>query len=316
MSKPIYSFVVPVYKVADYLDKCVRSLMGQSCRDIEIILVDDGSPDCCPQMCDAYAVQDERIVVVHQKNSGLSAARNQGISVAQGEYILFLDADDYISLDTCEKLLPYLQKNCDIVIGDGTAEGAVKRLSHGSFPIGQVVTGKEYLKAACSRGVMPMVAWLYAYKRSFILGNNLFFKEGILHEDEQFTPRAFMMAQCVVESGVNFYHYVMRDGSITTKKDFRKNAEDFYDTCMELGGIYEKLEDAALKHIMQDSLVVKYLSLFQQGKLYQYGKNYVHKHFVWRNARCMKTKSKAMLFCIAPRLYWHINHISKLRNKR
>ena len=160
---------------------------------------------------------------------------------------------------------------------------------------------------------MPMAAWLYVYRRVFLLDHMLSFQKGILHEDEQFTPRAFLQAEHVVESGVCFYHYVIREGSITTQKDLRKNAQDLYATCLQLREIYEQLEDAELKVLLIDSLVSKYLSLYQQGKLYQYGNDYVHKSFVWKNAYRTKTKSKAMLFCVAPKLYWHINHISKLR---
>lgn len=310
---PLISVVVPVYKVEKYLEKCVRSLTEQTFRDLEIILVDDGSPDRCPEMCDAYAAEDARVVVIHQENGGLSAARNRGILAARGEYILFLDSDDYISADTCEKLVPFLKQDCDIVMGDGVAEGGVKRLHHGSFPVGYVTDGKTYLKHAVPRDKMPMPSWLYVYKRQFLLEHGLLFKEGILHEDEQFTPRAFLKAQRVTESAVCFYHYVVRDDSITTRKDMRKNAEDFYATCEELSEIYSRQDDAVLRSVMRDSLVVRYLSLYQQGKLYQYGKHFVHKRFVWENAHRIKTKSKALLFCLAPKLYWHMNHLSKQR---
>ena len=160
---------------------------------------------------------------------------------------------------------------------------------------------------------MPMAAWLYVYKRSFLQDNALCFLEGILHEDEQFTPRAFLQAECVVESRVQFYHYIVREDSITTQKDLRRNAQDLYATCLQLREIYERLDDIELKTLLIDSLVSKYLSLYQQGKFYQYGSEYLHKDFVFKNAYRVKTKSKAILFCITPKLYWHINHLSKLR---
>ena len=106
-----FSFIVPIYNVEEYLDRCVQSLINQSFTNIEIILVDDGSPDQCPEKCDNYAKQDPRIRVIHKANGGLSDARNAGLEVAIGEYILFVDADDYIELDTCEKLNNYTN-NC------------------------------------------------------------------------------------------------------------------------------------------------------------------------------------------------------------
>lgn len=94
--------------------------------DIEIILVDDGSPDNCPAMCDTYAAADSRVHVVHQPNSGLSVARNTGLAHAAGSYVLFVDSDDIINLDTCQRLLPFVDKSADIIIGDGISVGSWK----------------------------------------------------------------------------------------------------------------------------------------------------------------------------------------------
>ena len=99
--KPVFSIIVPVYNVENYLNACVQSLINQTFSDIEIILVDDGSPDNCPAMCDTYAAADSRVHVVHQPNSGLSVARNTGLAHAAGSYVLFVDSDDIIDLDTC-----------------------------------------------------------------------------------------------------------------------------------------------------------------------------------------------------------------------
>ena len=92
---PLISIIVPVYKVEEYLDDCVQSILSQSYKNIEIILVDDGSPDKCPQLCDEYSKQDKRIRVIHKKNGGLSDARNTGILASHGEYLLFEDSDDF-----------------------------------------------------------------------------------------------------------------------------------------------------------------------------------------------------------------------------
>lgn len=309
----LFSIIVPVYRVEDCLDRCVQSLINQTYPNIEIILVDDGSPDRCPELCDVYARQDSRVRVIHKENGGLSDARNTGLKSARGEYLLFVDSDDCIDPDACRQLQPFTQYGCDIIVGDGAAEGGVKRLTHGSIPVGQTVSGRDYLKASCRRGAMPMAVCLYGYRKNFLEENDICFKKGILHEDEQFTPRAFLAAQRVVESGVRFYRYVIREDSITTRKDLRKNAADLYATCLELRGLYDLLEDRELKYLLTDSLAVKYLSLFQQGKLYQYGAEHLHKGFVWSSARRCKTKCKALLFCISPELYWKLNHFIKLR---
>jgi len=104
MNTPFISFIVPVYNVEDYLHECVDSIIGQTCGDWELILIDDGSPDRCPQICDEYAAKDNRIKVIHQRNAGVAAARNAGLDAAQGEWIWFVDSDDWIVREAVEIL--------------------------------------------------------------------------------------------------------------------------------------------------------------------------------------------------------------------
>ncbi len=103
--KPLVSVIVPVYKVEPYLERCLDSLLNQTLKEIEIIIIDDGSPDRCGQICDAYAARDDQFRVVHQENRGLSAARNVGIEMAQADYLMFVDSDDWVHPDYCR--LPY-----------------------------------------------------------------------------------------------------------------------------------------------------------------------------------------------------------------
>ncbi len=110
------SIIVPIYNVEKYLSKCIESLINQTYKNLEIILVDDGSPDKCPEICDKYSELDERIVVIHQKNKGLSEARNQGIKKSTGDFLLFVDSDDTICLNACEELQKIVKdKKCDII---------------------------------------------------------------------------------------------------------------------------------------------------------------------------------------------------------
>ena len=111
-TEELISVIVPVYKVEKYLNKCVQSIIQQTYTNLEIILVDDGSPDNCPQMCDEWAKKDSRIVVIHKKNGGLSDARNAGIAVAKGKYIGFVDSDDYIESTMYEDLYLAISKTC------------------------------------------------------------------------------------------------------------------------------------------------------------------------------------------------------------
>lgn len=118
LRKNCISIIVPVYMVEQYLNRCVNSIINQTYGNLEILLVDDGSLDDCPSMCDIWAKKDERIKVIHKKNGGLSDARNKGIDEATGEYLLFVDSDDYLEEDACEKLLCTMKKtDADFVVG-------------------------------------------------------------------------------------------------------------------------------------------------------------------------------------------------------
>lgn len=304
-----FSIIVPIYNVEKYLDRCVNSLIKQTYKNIEIILVDDESPDKCPQKCDQYEELDSRVHVIHKKNGGLSDARNEGLKAASGEYIIFVDADDYIDIDICERIYTYTNNNIDVIVADGIVEGGDINLGH--FVSNSIMTGQEFLLNAYTTNKAPMEAWLNIYNRRFLIDNNLYFKKGILHEDEEFTPRVFLKATSVVLSGEKFYHYIIRDNSITTKKDKRKNANDFFSTCCELEKIYNRLDNNELKIYLLNSLSDKYLNIFQSGKLYRYGKKYLHKDLVKRNAFLKRTKYKANLYCISPVAYYYINNMQK-----
>lgn len=116
MSSPKVSIVVPVYKVEEYIDRCLDSLLNQTLKDIEIILVDDGSPDNCPKICDEYAQKDARVRVVHKQNEGLGYARNSGMEVAVGEYIAFVDSDDFVDIRMFEELYDVARGNDSDVV--------------------------------------------------------------------------------------------------------------------------------------------------------------------------------------------------------
>jgi len=313
--EPKISIIVPVYNVEKYLDKCVQSLINQTYGNIEIILVDDGSPDDCPEMCDNYAKQDFRIRVIHKSNGGLSDARNAGMREALGDYILYVDSDDYIDSDTCERFIRTLGNYLpDIVVGNARRVEVeeVSVMQHRLNTVGQVVTGEQYLKTELKTGTMHMAAWLNLYNRNFLLNNGLEFKVGLLHEDEQFTPRVFLKAAKVVGTNIIFYNYLIRDGSITRNRDRTKNGIHIVQTCYELAEIYESLKDQELKRLLYDSLVTKYLYGFQIGRLYRKEYNeLIYKGFLLRRASLPKTRCKAMLFSINKYMYFWLNQTIK-----
>ena len=305
------SIVVPVYMVEDYLDRCVQSLLGQTYQQIEIIFVEDGSPDACPVMCDNYAKLDSRIRVIHKSNGGLSEARNVGLKAALGDYILFVDSDDFIDTDACERFIRVMGNQLpDIVVGNARRieTEKVTVMQHQLNMLGQVVTGEQYLKAELKTGTMHMAAWLNLYNREFLLKNELEFKVGILHEDEQFTPRVLLKAGEVIGTDLVFYNYLIRDGSITKNRDRTRNGINIVQTCFELAKLYESLKDKELKRLLYDNLVTKYLYGFQIGRLYRKEHDeLIDKGFLLRRASSPKTRCKALLFSINKRMYFWLN---------
>lgn len=298
----MFSFVTPVYNVEDYLERCVVSLMNQTFRDVEIILVDDGSTDKCSELCDSFAEADTRIRVIHKENGGLSDARNAGLAEAKGDYILFVDSDDYVDVSACEKLLPFAEQGYDILAGQACFEGG-KQVSYLN-ETGSVISGKDYMLRLLQEKKAYMAVWSNAYRRNFLFEHEFRFKFGILHEDEQFTPRVILNAQSVVYTGIVFYHYtVRREGAITAQKDKRKNLRDLYSSYLELEGYYAINTDGELRQRLLDYMASSYLGAFQEASAYKYGKAYYHKDFVKRTAMYPKTKLRSAIFCILPALY-------------
>lgn len=218
---PTISIIIPVYKVEQYLDKCVESVLAQTEKDLEIILVDDGSPDACPKMCDAWAARVPNIRVVHKANGGLSSARNAGIDVAQGDYIGFIDSDDYILPDMYECLLNALRANhADISICGYTyvdqVTGAADPVESGKCALKDEVLSREeaYEKINAFRSGYSfyVTAWNKLYKKEVFTNSR--FPEGKLHEDEYSVHHFFRQCQRIATISKPLYMYVQRSGSI------------------------------------------------------------------------------------------------------
>jgi len=182
------SVIIPVYKVEPYLDRCLQSVASQTYKDLEIILIDDGSPDYCPAMCDKWGKKDARIKVVHKKNGGLSDARNTGLSVATGQYIAFLDSDDYIDAHMYEKLLSAFSQEEQIGISSclifKDVEGEISPLSKDwEFKAPVIIEGKDFGRSKILQET-PHPVWNKLY-RSDIL-KSVSFRVGKVNEDVLF----------------------------------------------------------------------------------------------------------------------------------
>lgn len=228
------SVIVPIYNVEKYLVRCIQSILSQTYSNLEIILVDDGSRDNSPQICDQLAVQEPRIKVIHQENQGQGYARNTGLKHATGEFVIFVDSDDYIGEEHVEKLYESMIKtNADIAVGFYIAVNEkgeiIKKKS-------ELITGEYERERVFSELLLPLIgtdetcrsdtvvepsACMSMYRHSLIKNHGIWFNsvKVVVAEDQFFNIDCFMHAQKVVVTDINDYYYFMNSQSTTRKHD-------------------------------------------------------------------------------------------------
>ena len=216
---PLISVIVPIYKVEPYLRRCLDSIVNQTYRNLEIILVDDGSPDKCPVMCDVWAKKDSRIKVVHKENGGLSSARNAGLDICSGQYICFVDSDDYISPDMCAYLLKLcLDRDADIAQID-----FLEVDSDNVQPKDRCEQLKQYEEKEALNYLMKIttelgtnfVVWTCLYRKDLV--KELRFREGKIYEDIDYKVKAFKNCRRLIQSNLQKYFYRQVAGSISNR---------------------------------------------------------------------------------------------------
>lgn len=222
------SIIVPVYNVEKYLRKCLDSLINQTLKEIEIICVNDGSKDNSPKILEEYAKKDNRIIVINQENAGLSVARNSGIDIAKGEYIGFVDSDDWIDLDYYEKLYYSATSNdTDIAVGGIIRVTGIKKKKFLNFEK-ETLTDNANLKFELCDVPEKSYVWNKIYKTEKLKEIGLEFEKGIFYEDCIFTPQALFYLGKIV-TVPNIYYYYLRRGNSTVKQRSEKaNADSVY----------------------------------------------------------------------------------------
>lgn len=244
--EPKISIIVPVYNVAEYLGKCVESILNQTFVDFELILVNDGSKDKSGEICDEYAEKDSRVKVIHGKNAGLSVARNTGINAARGEYIGFVDSDDWIEPDMYEALY----ESCALSKSEISIIGMREVSEEGKTLIEYIpvhVNLREILKRA--------YAWNKLFKRELFVNNNLYFIEGKCYEDLELIPKLFITCNKVTNVNKVGYNYLKRRGSITSDRN-----EKILDNLWA----YTQIK----KYLLDEKVYLEYKEEFEYGVLY------------------------------------------------
>ena len=227
-NQALISVIIPVYNVEEYLRECIDSVLNQTFSDFEVILVNDGSTDSSGEICDEYVEKDERVTVIHQKNGGLSVARNIGLSEANGKYVYFLDSDDYISENALKTLLDIAENdNSDIVFFD-----AVSFADTEDFTVSQNYIRKNKYLTDNGYNVFSLMTnnrefhsavYLMIFSKKFLDSNNLLFVPGILHEDMVFTYHALLLSKTVSQCSRALYHRRYRKDSIMTSAKSKRH---------------------------------------------------------------------------------------------
>lgn len=247
---PIISIIIPVYKVEQYLEKCVESVLAQTFHDYELILVDDGSPDQCGEICDRYALSDSRIKVIHKTNGGLSDARNAALDIITGAYITFIDSDDYVAPNHIESLYESLTRNnADMAIANisSVINGKVHEDFYQPFTSETVIEGKSVFDT-----LFQPCAQAKLYKKS--LYQNIHFPVGRLYEDMFIYHDILAQVNRIAMTGMNTYYYLIRKNSIL-HQDYKYEFTDIIDA---LTARIHKLEELGLREMADKNRVFIY----------------------------------------------------------
>jgi glycosyltransferase involved in cell wall biosynthesis len=250
--KPLISIIVPVYNVENYIKKCVDSIKNQSYSNLEIILVDDGSTDTSGEICDELAINDNRIIVIHKKNGGQSDARNSGLKIMKGEYIGFVDSDDYIDSNMYEHMLRYMLDNqLDVVMCGTSSVFGEKEVASKKFD-SYILTDKEDIIEdvfAKSYEGSTTIVCNKLFKRKIF--SKLYFKLNTTFEDDEIALSWINRVSRYGRISNSFYKYVQRDGSTTHRKKYKSSIFDVI-------SIYEKNRSIIYRDYIKASESVNY----------------------------------------------------------
>ena len=251
---PKFSIIVPVYNVESYLAKCLDSILCQSYKDYEIIAINDGSTDNSSKILKEYVDKYDNIIVINQENQGLSQARNNGVKEAKGEYIIFVDSDDFIEKDLLKKINDSLLNNPDLVryqireVSDKLTDYNEESFTN--------LSGKDAFKKIVKYHYVEN-AWSYAIKKEYYLKNKFSFKKGLLHEDFGLIPLVIIKANIVNSIDYIGYNYVQRNNSIMNNSNYEKIRKKAFDVLEQYLDLINKEKDIYYKSFLANSTILK-----------------------------------------------------------
>lgn len=272
MSSIKFTIIIPVYNVEKYLNECVESVLNQTYKNFEIILVDDGSTDNSPKMCDDFTEEDNRIKVIHKKNGGLSSARNAGIKNTTGDYVLFLDSDDFWDNNkTLENLSAIISdENADVVCYGYKEFYEKTNESKNVICIPEMLfsnlSTEDKLEVLLTNGIFTSSACCKAIKTKLILDNDIYFAENITSEDIDWSARVLLNAKSYALYNDYFYNYRQRDGSITHQIKY-KNLEMLSNNIIKCISLAEKVKAGRFKDLYLNYVAYQYITFLHSSFL-------------------------------------------------
>lgn len=300
------SVIIPVYNVENYVEECILSVLNQSVNDMEVIVVDNGSTD--NSMKKIKGINDKRVKVYSIEQCGVGAARNYGLRVSNGKYVAFMDSDDFlINKNAYHDMINRLEKSNEVFITakakyyyeDGTFKSMEK--NNNNIFKNKQLPSKEYLLESIKSNRIYVVVWLSIYNRSFLIDNNLFFKEGILHEDELFTNKLLLKLDNILLFDEEIYGYRQRKGSIMNQMN-EKRINDIYYVCLELNKEFKSIKDDELRKCMINYISESTFNVSKNRKV----KNIPNeiKKLILTGLNDSKKLKEAKLLCFNERLYY------------
>lgn len=235
-----FSIIVPVYNVYAYLDKCLNSIVNQNYNDFEVIVVNDGSTDNSEEIIDKYSNKYHFIKKYNKENGGLSDARNYGIEKAKGDYLIFIDGDDYVDKHLLSKLNEViLKKDYDLIkFGYDLVYEKENICVKDTINFDKEYSGESFLYNILNQKKTFEMAWIYAYKRKYWIENNFLFSKGYYHEDFGLIPKVILKSKNIYCIDFTGYHYVQMGSSITRGNDYKKTYKRVYDILYHFDSLY------------------------------------------------------------------------------
>lgn len=322
---PKISIIVPVYNVEQYLGNCIDSILNQTFKDFELILVNDGSTDNSLDICKHYKNIDDRICIINKKNGGLSSARNAGLDIAKGEYIGFVDSDDYIHPQMYEILYKVIIKNdaemsvCNFKRVFNSNEDLIfyNKCNDKSMTIEYLSNIESLHRMSQENGVVLVVAWNKLYKKD--LFKNLRYKEGIIHEDECIVHRILYAAKKINYIHEKLYFYLQRDGSIMNNITNIKRI-DYWFALSDRIRFFDKIGLKKLQYSYEEKYLYEIFNMYPKFSKYKNVKKKLLLRFdflrlikILKKNKNYSTKEKAMwiIFCLNPNVYIRYNNCNE-----